>query len=342
MFSKGTRVKLIHTGETGRVVANLSDGMVKVMLDDGFDIPVFPDDIQSMEPEAQKRRTKTVVPPPTARTESAPAPKPQYTILKSQGMQLGFLPLMGKEGMIQSYDIYLINDLSVDILYDFFLSFFDATPVKHDGLLSAMSFEKVGNMIYDRLNDSPLVEIDAWPVFTAGKGDKHSKEIKIKAKTFFSKTLTAPLLDKQVHLFKLFSSFEENPQKSKEEDLRSYMKRKTSGNMPKFYREEADWLDVKAVAEFLPEIDLHIEYLSDDFDKMDNGQKLRLQLTVFEKYMEKAINLGVPKVFIIHGVGKGKLKDAIATRLIKMPGVKTFKNEFHPKYGWGATEVDLT
>lgn len=342
MYSKGTRVKILHTGETGRVVSNLDNGMVKVMLDDGFDIPVFPEDIESMEPEAQRKKKATGRAEPSVGPLADPAPKGQYTILKSQGIQVGFLPVKGKEGMVQSYDIFLINDLSIDVLYDFFLSFFDASPIKADGVLAGMSIEKVGNMVYDRLNDSPLIEMDAVPITTAGKGEKHSRELKIKAKTFFSKTATAPLLNKEVHLYKMFESFGEEKSKNTEEDLRSYTKRKTGGKMPKFYREAADWHDVKEVASFLPEIDLHIEYLSDDFDKMDNGQKLRLQLAVFDQYIEKAIKLGVPKVYIIHGVGKGKLKDAIATRLIKMPEVKTFINEFHPKYGWGATEVDLT
>jgi dsDNA-specific endonuclease/ATPase MutS2 len=42
---------------------------------------------------------------------------------------------------------------------------------------------------------------------------------------------------------------------------------------------------------------------------------------------------------VIHGLGKGKLKNEIATRLINHPEVKTFKNEYHPKYGFGATEI---
>ncbi|RQH21817.1 hypothetical protein D5R40_31195 [Okeania hirsuta] len=45
------------------------------------------------------------------------------------------------------------------------------------------------------------------------------------------------------------------------------------------------------------------------------------------------------RVFVIHGVGEGKLRNAIATRLIKYPEVVSFKNEFHPRYGFGATEI---
>lgn len=59
----------------------------------------------------------------------------------------------------------------------------------------------------------------------------------------------------------------------------------------------------------------------------------------FEAFLSKAVRLGVPSVFIIHGVGKGVLKDAISQRLKQHPNVAEFRNEYHPKYGWGATEV---
>ncbi|MBK6929627.1 MAG: Smr/MutS family protein [Saprospirales bacterium] len=47
----------------------------------------------------------------------------------------------------------------------------------------------------------------------------------------------------------------------------------------------------------------------------------------------------VPRVFIIHGVGEGKLRETIADELRRRPEVHKFKNEYHTKYGYGATEV---
>ena len=59
----------------------------------------------------------------------------------------------------------------------------------------------------------------------------------------------------------------------------------------------------------------------------------------FQRFLDNAIKLGVPRVFVIHGVGEGKLREAIAARLAENPNVSKFKNEFHHKYGYGATEV---
>jgi len=85
---------------------------------------------------------------------------------------------------------------------------------------------------------------------------------------------------------------------------------------------------------FNPEIDLHAEHLTDRWHKMNNAEILRLQLNAFDSYLHKAAQVGVPRVFIIHGLGKGRLRDEIASRLIQHPEVETFKNEYHPRYGF--------
>jgi dsDNA-specific endonuclease/ATPase MutS2 len=97
--------------------------------------------------------------------------------------------------------------------------------------------------------------------------------------------------------------------------------------------------DVDEFAHFIPEIDLHIQNLTNGYAKLDRGEIVRIQLQHFQRFLEKAIRLGVPSVFIIHGVGEGKLKEAIAERLRHHPAVSKFKNEYHAKYGYGATEV---
>lgn len=101
-------------------------------------------------------------------------------------------------------------------------------------------------------------------------------------------------------------------------------------------------VDPMRFASFVQEIDLHAEKLSSDAHKMNNAEILRLQIQHFDNYMRKAIQIGVDRVFIIHGLGKGRLRDSIASRLIRMPEVVTFRNEYHPKYGYGATEVVFT
>jgi dsDNA-specific endonuclease/ATPase MutS2 len=46
-----------------------------------------------------------------------------------------------------------------------------------------------------------------------------------------------------------------------------------------------------------------------------------------------------PDLIVIHGVGKGKLKDEIHQILKQKKEVKNFIHRYHPRYGYGATEI---
>lgn len=347
LFSVGTKVKFLHTGDEGVITKRLGNGMVNVYLKDvDMEIPVFPEDLIRAEqvftkPEVkakiiQGKKEKKVVPPERPDIES------QYTILKSYGIQLAFDPILKDDGSPDKYTIYLLNDTKNDFIYDLVLNFFGEEEQNWNGKLNRMSFLKLGTLLFDDLNDSPSFDISCWKATTEGQGEKQSKTIKIKPKQFFKSTRTAPFLNKRVHIYKAFENTD-TKQKDQKEDLKSYTKRNT--RPVKFRNPNAglsrsvSQFDSKEFAEFTAEIDLHIEKLIENPHKMSNAEIVRVQLSHFDEFIMKAIRLGVPSVFVIHGIGKGRLKNEIASRLMQIPEVKTFKNEFHPRYGWGATEV---
>ena len=86
-------------------------------------------------------------------------------------------------------------------------------------------------------------------------------------------------------------------------------------------------------------IDLHIEKLTDDYGRLSNFEILTRQLNEFEKYYELAVAHHQPTLTVIHGVGEGKLRDEIHESLRYKNEVKSFVNQFHPLYGFGATEI---
>lgn len=346
IFSKGTRVKLVHTGDVGDVVGMLENGMVMVKIDGDFEIPVFAEDLANVDSFYTNKSSAKVIKTPDkpARPTTPPAPftpKTQYEILTSQGIQVAFDPVLLDDGSVQKFVIYLLNDTAYDVVFNYEISFSSGRPQQTEGVLKSTSTQKTGEISYDQLNEAPQIFLEIWQITTAGKSEKQQKTLKIKAKQFFSKVATAPFLNRPVHLFKVFENFsaEEN---STNEDLKNYTQRMVA---PQKSRSSAskrfEIHDSKAYAEFIPEIDLHIEKLSDRHEKLSNGEIVRIQLAAFEKFMSKALHVGVNRVFIIHGVGEGRLRDEIATRLLKMPEVKSFKNEYHPRYGHGATEVEF-
>jgi dsDNA-specific endonuclease/ATPase MutS2 len=64
-----------------------------------------------------------------------------------------------------------------------------------------------------------------------------------------------------------------------------------------------------------------------------------LQLKTFEKYYELAVQHHLATFIVVHGVGKGKLRDEIHDILRLKKEVKSFVNQYHPLYGYGATEI---
>jgi hypothetical protein len=87
-------------------------------------------------------------------------------------------------------------------------------------------------------------------------------------------------------------------------------------------------------------VDLHIEELIENSHKMSAGDKLNHQLITFEKYFSTAFSQGFKKLIIIHGVGKGVLKDNIIQKLKDYHFVK-HKDADYLRFGYGATEIIL-
>ena len=72
---------------------------------------------------------------------------------------------------------------------------------------------------------------------------------------------------------------------------------------------------------------------------MTNYEIVSLQLKTFEKYYQLAIAHHQHSLIVIHGVGEGVLRNEIHDILRLKREVKSFVNQYHPLYGYGATEI---
>jgi hypothetical protein len=86
-------------------------------------------------------------------------------------------------------------------------------------------------------------------------------------------------------------------------------------------------------------IDLHLDQKHVGQGKISPQDALFYQLEEFEKAMDKAIAAGKLEFRVVHGLGKGKLKEEIYKLLEKHSGVKSYKNEYHSRYGYGSTII---
>ncbi len=351
IFAIGSRVKFIYTGDEGVVTEMLEHNMINVELDDGEIIPAFEEDIVRIEDYKKLMQDK---PPVKAKSVPGKMPKQvkgpdmpeiqqQYAILKSMGIQVAFEPQQRNDDRIDKYLIHLINDTRYSALFTFILSSQGKTPRTVNGKIESVSTHSLGELTFEQLSESAVIELDCWQLTTEGSGPKLNKSIKLKPQQFFKKKMTAPLLNKEVHLYVVFENFDPAVKVSKDEDLQAYSKRVAKENVKpsKSKFKKFNSFNTQDFAEFNNELDLHIEKLTDTSKGMRNADMLHLQMRRFQDYMDQAIRLGVPKVFIIHGVGKGRLKNDIHRWLKDNAYVIRYKNEFHHRFGYGATEVDL-
>jgi hypothetical protein len=345
LFVIGTRVQFRYTGESGVITALLDEGLWQVKLDSDPDleIPAFEEDLMRLE-EAGAALPKPKFMPNNIEKKTDPPPRRSisatYHILKTKGLQLAFEPMPGRDGTVTRYKAWLINDTLEELLFEIDLYTAGRDVIVLDDKITAASALELGDLLYDDLNESPEVSISVQRITTEGPDKPLELVMKIRPRQFFNSLQSVPILNMPAHCFLLFSSFEEKKVPEKE-NLKDYTKQRARKQYPEPGKHSAAFsaFNIEEFATFVPEIDLHIGNLMNGNARLDKGEILRIQMLHFSKFMEKAIRLGVPRVFIIHGVGEGKLRETIASRLRDYRDVAKFKNEFHPKYGYGATEV---
>ena len=88
-------------------------------------------------------------------------------------------------------------------------------------------------------------------------------------------------------------------------------------------------------------IDLHLEKVHAGKGTIPGHDALFVQLDNFEAALDKAIGAGKLEFRVIHGFGKGKLKQEIYKILEKHPNVRSYENDFHSRYGYGSTLIQL-
>jgi hypothetical protein len=355
----GTKVKFMTTPDSGVIIEKLGDGMVMVKLD-GFDmdIPAFEEDllrsedyseqhvfVPSIHPKSKlglKNNPPSVAPPLST--------KPVFT---DSGVQIAFEPLKKPGGEIEKFTIYLINDTRLDVVFSIDFKLFGDTEWSKDGILKTVQFEKIGELTFDSVNDQPELAVTIKPIYTdtisrdsrEGVGEDMFKSLKIKPKQFIKNYQWLKFFNREVHVFPVFDSLN-NVSSAAKDDLTKYTKdmlttKKQKSKGANDFRLFDPVPNVNEYAAFVPEIDLHIEMIHDSPRDLATDDIVRFQIKAFETFLAKATRLNVPKIYVIHGIGTGRLRDLIAARLKRHPDILMFKNEYHEKYGFGATQVWL-
>lgn len=368
MFVVGDIVKFRYTGLRAEILEDLLDGSYAVLDDDGEETIAFVEDIvlaQNFEhiemSEVQKtikkkkkpkkertltteemfytkaeleRKFQSTSAPSIDKQEKKTAPVFQLPTIRptapsGKGCFLALVPIAP-----QHYSIYIVNDTAASFGFEFRLFLNQTLAHGFDKVVPANDFFAIGEFSQAQFNDAPLLQL-TFPRL------QFEKKIKLKFKKFARTYQEVPLMGIESHLYSVFEQFppKSNVSGSLKGYTAAYHQDKASVLRPlnRYYKR----LNLMEHASFNIELDLHAEKLVNDTSEFTSAELFEIQLDVLDKFIHKAAELDIKEVYIIHGIGSGKLKKGVANHLRFKDVVKSYENTFHNKYGFGATAVKL-
>ncbi|PPK86400.1 Smr domain-containing protein [Neolewinella xylanilytica] len=331
-FNVGDRVSLLRTGKAGTISGKLANDTYQVRLDGGLGHLPAPGHALAL------LDANSPAPAPAAPQQPATGRGNDRT---DTGIQLAFDPIFNDDGDPEKYQLYLINGTRNKILYEIKVKTGDRQRSSKFGPLTAYEKLRLDLVPYAWLNERLTVELDVRAVVEGGTGPRHFHELKVRPKQFFSSFRDVPELRHEAHLFVVFPHLKatsvaerEAPASTLREITRAQLKSKPPQAQP---AQRPPSLQDRG--NFDPVLDLHLTALVDDPASVPKDKVLSLQMEHFDRFVDKALRLDVERIYIIHGLGNGILKTEIHQKLEHVPFVRKFSNDYHPKYGYGATEV---
>lgn len=333
-FQIGDKVVVIHSNEEAEVVDIINDKMVMVDVR-GVKFPAYIDQLEF--PYFKRFTEKKLFPPKKEKKfiDDIPREKKKITEKVVDGVHLNFIPVMDTDefgdDVVEQLKIHLVNRTNFGYKFMYKLNYSGETGFELTNQVHAFEDFYLHDIPFEDLNDNPIFTFEFSLLLPdKNKADHYEATLKLKPKQVFARIEQLKQKGEAVFSYKLFHEY---PGKPYEEPVEiSALVR--AGY--KLYEAE------KARQHMEPakhEVDLHIEKLTPDWEKLDNFEKLTLQLKTFDKYFDLALAHHQPSLIVIHGVGTGKLRDEIHEQLKLRREVKSFLNRYHPAYGYGATEI---
>jgi len=331
-FEVGDTVLLVHSGEEGVIVEILDSKTVSVRVN-GTIFPVFNDQLdfpyfkRFTEKHFRKARSSRI------RGEELPLEKPSTKPKDGTGVLLSFLPEYehsGEEALIRVLKLHLINDTNQGYDFSFRLLLNRCLEIEVNNRVSAFQHFYLADLEFESLNDHPRFEfsfslIEPLP----GKQDRFPVIVRPKAKQIIRQLERLRESGGATFSHLLFRRY---PDQDKDHLTHWDIPRTNPGAML-----------ISPTGRGLPppvyEVDLHIEKLIPHRAGLSSSDMLGIQLAEVHKQLDMAIAHRQSHLVVIHGVGKGTLRQEVHEILRHVREVKSFVNQYNARYGFGATEI---
>lgn len=344
-YQIGDRILLLSSKEEGTVVDLVNDNMVMIEMK-GTTFPVYLDQIDFPYFHRFTKQKLVQEKPKLIPGDEIKVDRSKYEVFKTdKGMFLSVLPVYQMDGYDETVKLmkfHLFNDTPHAIRFYFQVWLNNQMDLEIKNEIQPYNHFYLSDLLFESLNDNPRLEFTFFLKEPQPKlATSVKKSWKIKPKQMFVQleqlrskeeaTITYPLFDK-------FPEREPEPPAPVEQPKKKATSTTIgSGNFASLLTKIQ--LQPETTLEPKDEVDLHIEVLEKNWKGMSNIAILAVQLNAFQRYLELAISHHQHKLVVIHGVGKGKLRDEIHQVLKQTPEVANFVNQYHPKYGYGATEI---
>ncbi len=333
-YQIGDIVLILHSNEEAEVVDIINDKMLMVDVK-GVTFPVYKDQVDF--PYFRRFTEKKPVSAKKERTyiDDVRKEKRQEQNRIEDGVWLTFLPVMDLDEfgdvIVEELKLHLVNHTSLPYNFIYRLHFFGKPDFELKNTVQPFEDFYLHDIPFEDLNDSPAFDFEFSLLTTDKKKAGHYEaSVKLKPRQLFAKI--EELKQKNLATFSQLL-FEKYPDRVAEDVV----------EMGRLAAKGYKVYDASKARQHLESprsvIDLHVEKLTDDWKHMSNYEILSLQLKTFEKYYHLSVIHHQPSLIVIHGVGEGVLRDEIHDILRLKKEVKTFVNQFHPAYGYGATEI---
>jgi hypothetical protein len=345
-FQVGDKVKFLNDSGGGTIAEIVDRKLVKVRIEDGFDIPVLATDLimdesvntnhpgllQDVSKPVQVRKAGKVAGDDIE--SMLPENLPDDTV---KNVSLGFIPVdTGNAGM-SDIDVFLINDDDYAVCY---LIGFRENLSWH--FLKTGYLEPNTKLNIETFSQSQISKIKAMHIqllfiamgkyqlqppaesFIALDGVRFYKENTYKENSYFHE---------KAFIIKISDDSDNGLDHLSGEEITKAMKEKE----PAEKKKQA----VPSAVNEIIEVDLHIHELVDDYSRLSPGEILELQMKRFFAELENGLTSETGRLVFIHGVGNGKLKYEMIKALNEKYPDLTYQDASFKKYGYGATLVSL-
>ena len=336
-FEIGDKVTVLHSNEEAEVVEMINDKMVMVEVR-GVKFPAYIDQLDFPYFKRFTEKKNIVQKKPKTFVDQLPTDKSKKTNNPLDGCWLRILPVSDTDefgdDVVEDLKIYLVNNTDKALNFHYKLSYAGTTDFELTNEIQPSKDFYLHDIPFEKLNDSPVFITDFNPVQPdKSKASHFETSLKLKGKQVFARIDEIRKKGEASFAYKLFDKY---PLKAEEEEKPEWVSPGGKGN--KLYDAGKSRQHLEP-AKY--EVDLHIEKLTPDWKHLSNFEILTIQLNTLEKYLDLAIAHHQHNLIVIHGVGTGKLKDEIHEILKSRREVRSFINQYDPRYGYGATEIFL-